>query len=121
MKKSKEIQQLETKLFRRGMVQTNTGVVVTPPKRLYKNLGEEILWILNQKDLSLTAKEIANYLGKDNKVIQKVMLKLTTTTVNLVTKEKKASSFRYRSNFNKDFDIPTIYKMTRLNATRKIR
>jgi len=121
MIKSKEVQKLETRLYRRGMKQGRSGNVIIPPKRLYRNIGEEVLWILNQEDLSLTAKEIANYTGKDVKVIQKVMLKLTSSAVNLVSKEKKFGSYRYRSNFNKDFDIPTIYKMTRLGATKKIR
>ena len=119
MKKSKEIQQLENRLLRRGMVLTTKGNVITPPKRLYGTLGEEVLWILNQKKLSLSAKELAKYLCKDNKIIQKVMLKLTSSAVPIVTKEKKFSSFRYRSNFNKDLDIPSIYKMTRLGTTKK--
>jgi len=117
MKKSKEILGLEQKLIRRGMLQTTDGVVIIPPKRLYKTLGEEILWILNQEKVTLSVTELSNYLGKDSKVISKVMRKLTSSGI-LVTKQKYASSFVYGANFNSKHSIPTMYKMMQL-ASKK--
>jgi len=112
---------LEQRLLRRGMLITTLGDVIEPPTRMYKNLGEEILWILNQEHLSLTVKELSNYLSKDKKIINKVMQKLTATNVNLVKKRKESSHYLYSANFNKDLDIPTLYKMTRMESTKKIR
>lgn len=119
MKKSVEIRKLEQRLYRRGMLQTQSGVVIKPPKRLFKTIGEEVLWILNQEKLSLSVKEISNYLGKDVKTVGKVMIKLTATGVELVNRFKKSTTFKYNVNFNKDLDIPTIYKMARMSSTKK--
>jgi hypothetical protein len=105
---------LEQRLYRRGMLQGASGNVIKPAKRKYKTLGEEILWILNQEKLSLPVSELANYLDADKKTIQKVMRKLTSSSINLVKKNKSNSVFVYSVNFNKDLDIPTIYKMARM-------
>jgi hypothetical protein len=122
MKKSAELYKLEERLQKRGMVQTMGGEVLYPPKRMFQTLGEEILWILNQEKLCLTVNELSRYLGKDKKTIGKVMIKLTSSSVNLVKKIKRSSAgFGYRSNFNKDLDIPTLYKSVRMAATKKIR
>jgi len=119
MEKTKAIRKLEERLQRRGMLQGQSGKVLTPPKMLFKTLGEEILWILNQEKLSLSVKELSNYLSRDVKIIGKVMLKLTATHVNLVKRIKVSSSYKYRANFNKERDIPTMYEMIRQNSTKK--
>lgn len=122
MRKSSEVLKLEKRLYGRGMLQTQSGLVIKAPKRMFQTIGEEILWILNQQKLCLTVNELSNYLGKDKKTIGKVMIKLTSSSVDLVKKIKGPSAgFGYRSNFNKDLDIPTIYKTIRMAATKKIR
>lgn len=111
----------EKKLIRRGMLKTIDGTVLRGPNRQFKNLGEEILWMINEADFKLSVDELAKYLDKDKKIINKVMRKLTATNVNLVTKEKMGPRFLYSANFQKDIDIPTIYKLVRMNATARIR
>jgi len=111
----------EKKLMRKGMLRMITGEVIKPPDSEYNTLGENILWMLNEADFKLTVNELANYLDKDKKVINKVMRKLTATNVNLVKKEKRGPHYLYSANFQKDIHIPTIYKLVRMNATEKIR
>jgi len=115
--------ELEKKLFRRGMLQTIDGQVINPPNRLFKNLGEEVLWILNEaEDVKLSTTDLSNYLCTNIKTMQKVLRKLTASNVNLVEKKKTESNkVFYKANFNKDLDIPTIYKLTRMEATKHIR
>ena len=112
---------LEKKLMRRGMLKTTTGNVIKPPNRIYNNLGEEILWLLNESDIKLSVNDISKYLDADKKTINKVMRKLTATNVNLVTKKKQGPVFVYSANFTKDLDIPTAYKLVRMEATKRIR
>ena len=113
--------QLEKKLMRRGMLKTITGQVLQPPNRIYDNLGEEILWILNEADLQLCCDDFSNYLYKDKKIINKVLRKLTASNVGLVSKKKEKSKYYYSANFQKDLDIPTIYKLVRMETTKNIR
>jgi len=112
---------LEKKLMRRGMLKVIDGTVIQPPKRMFKTLGEEILWLLNESDVKLTVNDLSNYLQTDKKIINKVMRKLTATNVNLVTKQKQGSYFAYSANFNKDLNIPTAYSLVRMESTQLIR
>lgn len=114
---------LEQRLFKRGMLKMTTGEVLCAPTRMFENLGEEILWILNQQYLKLTVNELANYLLTDKKVIGKVMRKLTASNASMVKKEKdiNSSRFLYSAHFSDDLDISTIYRLTRKLATQKIR
>ncbi len=111
----------EKKLIRNGMMKTIDGQVLRAPNRKFKNLGEEILWMINEADFKMSVKDLSTYLDKDNKIINKVMRKLTATNVNLVTKQKRGARFVYSANFQKNIDIPTIYKLVRMNATVRIR
>jgi len=113
--------ELEQKLIRRGMLIQMNGNVLEAPKRMFKTLGEEILWILNEAELKLTVNQLAAYLNSDQKTIQKVMRKLTMSNVNLVKKQKLNSNFVYSANFRKALNIPTLYKLVRMEATKKIR
>ena len=112
---------LEKKLMRRGMLKMIDGTVIQPPNRMFKTLGEEILWVLNESDVKLTVNDLSNYLVKDKKIVNKVMRKLTATNINLVVKKKQGSCFTYSANFNKDLNIPTAYKLVRMEATQLIR
>ena len=113
--------EFEKKLMRRGMVKMTDGSIIKEPNRKYKNLGEEILWMMNEADISLTVNDLSRYLLKDKKIIQKVMRKLTSSNVNLVSKRKVGLEYHYTANFKKDLDIPTLYKLTRMEATRYIK
>jgi len=113
--------QFEKKLIRRGMLKTINGDVIKPPTRLYKTLGEEILWCLNKSDAKLTTSDFARYFGSDIKIIQKVMRKLTNSTTKLVKLNKRKNKIYYTAKFQKDLDIPTAYKLIRMGATKKIK
>lgn len=112
---------LEKKLMRRGMLITIDGEVLDPPRRMFKTLGEEILWILNEAEIELTVNDLSSYLIRDKKIINKVMRKLTASNVNLVNKRKNGARCFYNANFNKDLDIKTAYKLVRMEATKYIR
>ena len=111
----------EKKLIRRGMLKTTDGQVLVPPNRQFNTLGEEILWMINEAKFKLSVNELATYLDKDTKIINKVMRKLTATNVDLVKKQKQGSQFVYSANFSEDIHIPTIYKLVRMNTTARIR
>jgi hypothetical protein len=113
--------EFEKKLMRRGMVKMTDGTILKAPIRNYRTLGEEILWMMNEADISLCVDDLSRYLVTDKKTIQKVMRKLTASNVNLVKKRKVGSVYHYTANFKKDLDIPTLYKLTRMEATRYIR
>jgi len=113
--------QLEKKLMRRGMLKTINGKAIQPPTQLYDNLGEEILWILNESDVKLSCNDFANYLCRDKKIINKVLRKLTTSNVGLVEKKKEKAKYFYTATFQKNLDIPTIYKLVRMESTKSIR
>jgi len=113
--------QLEKKLMKRGMLKTIEGQIIEPPDRLYDKLGEEVLWILNEATIKLSCDDFSKYLCKDYKIMNKVLRKLTTSNVGLVEKKKIYGKYYYTANFQKNLNIPTIYKLVRMESTKSIR
>ena len=93
---------LEKKLRDRGMKITIHGDVIEPPQRMFKNLGEEVLWILNESKIRLSTN-------------------LPNRKLEMVQKEKIGSRCFYTANFQDTINIPTAYKLIRQTATQKIR
>ncbi len=122
MNEKKLKKDLEKTLRERGMQITIDGEVINPPDRSFKNLGEEILQILNEAKVRLTSNDFAKYLKKDIKIIQKVLSKLTNTKIKgVVQKEKIGNKYFYTADFNKSLDIPTTYELIRKETTKSIR
>ena len=91
--------EFEKKLMRRGMVKMTDGTILKAPIRNYRTLGEEILWMMNEADISLCVDDLSRYLVTDKKTIQKVMRKLTASNVNLVKNigiGKKATHTKFK-------------------------
>jgi len=107
--------ELEKKLIQRGMLKTTGGVVLQAPKRKYRSLGEEILWMLNESQTRLTANDFCNYLSIDYNTIRKVLVKLNESSLKLINKEtiKRQNYYSCNYKFKSDKDIEITYDLIR--------
>jgi len=104
---------LEKNLKERGRTSFTTGETANPPKRCFKTMTEEIIYLLNDSCIPLTTKNIANYLGFGHKSVSKALylLMLHRNASTYMSKSKNGNTVLYNCNIPDGVDIPTVYKL----------
>lgn len=102
-------------LNKRGRLSTTTGCTVTAPRRLFKNIPEEIINFLNIAKISLSSKEIAEYLGLNYKSVSKSLTKLfkSEVTYQYIKRIKSGKTTYFKCVLPHDIDISGLYKVIR--------
>ena len=106
---------LEENLKNRGRTCFTNGLTAKPPKRWFKTMTEEIIYLLNDSAIPLTTKDISNYLGFEHKSVGKAMrnILLYRNASKYISKIKNGNTVLYDCNIPDGVDVPTIYKLIR--------
>lgn len=105
---------VEKQLKNRKMIIGNEGTVFEPPKRKFKTLYEEVLWIISITKIGLTAERISKYLCIDIPIIQKIINDLTIPSTKYIKEIKDGLNYLYIAKCPTKIDIPTLYETIKI-------